>query len=248
MKKFTACLVLLQAVSFLALADWNPGDPYKMHFPQLPDPLGWDVDVQNYTLADDFQCTESGPISSIHFWVSWMSDIEGSQFQNIHLSIHDDVPDPDGAGPEYSHPGVELWNADLNQGDFQMQYQFYGSGDEGWFDPGSGQGIPHDHVNYFQVNCINIADPFGQVAGTIYWLDINIQTDQLIGWKTSQDHFNDDSVYWDELSTSWKELRDPETGESLDQAFVIVPEPNTGVLLLMLASGVGIYFRRRYRT
>ncbi len=26
-----------------ALADWDPSDGHKMHYPQLPDPVGWDV-------------------------------------------------------------------------------------------------------------------------------------------------------------------------------------------------------------
>jgi len=28
-------------------ADWDPGDGHKMHFPQLPDPEGWDVRISN---------------------------------------------------------------------------------------------------------------------------------------------------------------------------------------------------------
>ena len=46
-----------------ALADWAPGDGHKMHFPQLPDPEGLDV---NFTtpkfLADDWLCTGTGPV------------------------------------------------------------------------------------------------------------------------------------------------------------------------------------------
>jgi hypothetical protein len=31
---------LVTALACRVLADWNPGDPHKMHFPQLPDPSG----------------------------------------------------------------------------------------------------------------------------------------------------------------------------------------------------------------
>ena len=56
-----------------ALGDWNPGDPCKMHSPQRPDPVGWDVDVTSTVgypmrlLADDFLCTETGPLTGVHF-------------------------------------------------------------------------------------------------------------------------------------------------------------------------------------
>ena len=42
MKRLIAvlCVVGLPA---LALADWQPGDGHKMHFPQLPDEDGWNV-------------------------------------------------------------------------------------------------------------------------------------------------------------------------------------------------------------
>jgi hypothetical protein len=72
-------------------ADWNPNDPYKMHFPQLPDPNGWDVAfawqdpgvpgigqpaqrVPNF-LADDWRCSETGPVSDVHFWLSMQGDL-----------------------------------------------------------------------------------------------------------------------------------------------------------------------------
>ena len=74
-----ACLVITAPV----LADWEPNDPvaptnHKMHYPQMPDPCGWDVKagppvlntapVQSLkVLADDFLCTGSGPITDIHF-------------------------------------------------------------------------------------------------------------------------------------------------------------------------------------
>jgi len=55
------------------LADWQPGDGHKMHFPQLPDEDGWDVNASSgLCLADDWQCSQTGPVEDIHFWGSWM--------------------------------------------------------------------------------------------------------------------------------------------------------------------------------
>jgi hypothetical protein len=65
--------------------------------------------------------------------------------------------------------------------------------------------------------------------------------DTLWGWKTSLDHWNDDAV-WSVPGTIWQELRDPATGESLDLAFVITPEPATLSALLL---GILALCRRR---
>ena len=56
------------------MADWDPQDGHKMHYPQLPDPKGWDVCLRPMAIADDFMCRQSGPITDIHFWVSWKDD------------------------------------------------------------------------------------------------------------------------------------------------------------------------------
>lgn len=71
---------------------WNPGDPHKMHFPQLPDEAGWDVNAtEPVVLADDFLCTETGWIKDIHFWGSWKHGIEGEILYFL-LSFHSDIP------------------------------------------------------------------------------------------------------------------------------------------------------------
>ena len=40
---FSCVFTLLALVS--ASGDWAPGDTYKMHFPQLPNVNGWDVNA-----------------------------------------------------------------------------------------------------------------------------------------------------------------------------------------------------------
>ena len=51
-------------------ADWNEGGPHKMHYPQLPNPNGWDVNcTAPQTIADDLLCAADGPITNFHLWV-----------------------------------------------------------------------------------------------------------------------------------------------------------------------------------
>jgi hypothetical protein len=71
---------------------WNVGDPHKMHYPQLPDETGWDVNAtQPLVLADDWECSETGWVKDIHFWGSWRHDDIGQVIAFV-LSIHEDIP------------------------------------------------------------------------------------------------------------------------------------------------------------
>lgn len=220
--------MVLVMVSLLCVpvagADWEPGQWHKMHYPQLPDPNGWDIDVvAGNIVADDWMCTESNLVTDIHFWYSWAHDQVGT-IAFIHVSIHADIPDPDGPdGPLYSMPGEALWERTFYPGEFTTRW--YGEGSQGFWDAGGGP-IPNDHVSYYQCNITDIPAPFAQEMGNIYWLALSITvTDPVsthIGWKTSPDHFNDDAVRFAGLNgVPWQELRDPYTGESLDMAFVI---------------------------
>ncbi len=238
--------------------DWDPGDGHKMHFPQLPDPNGWDVRISNarrqpgeppqWIIADDWQCSASGPVSDVHFWVSWRGDLV-DLIDNVHLSVHSNNPQgPDG----WSIPEQELWAGDFGAGQFTVRD--YGLGDQGWYDPVFQEYVPNDHQAFYQINVMGIRDPFIQRQGEIYWLDISVdlrgesETGQL-GWKTSPDHFMDDAVYWDPIDQRRIEIFDP-SGQSLDMAFVVnVPEPATlglwGLGLLGLL-WVGRRQRRRH--
>lgn len=235
-----------------AWADWDPGDPYKMHYPQLPNIAGWDVKVDGpNVVADDFLCTETGPITSIHFWGSWNNDLIGN-LSNIHLSIHSDIPDDPNNPNDYSMPGDLLWEYNTNDhAPALVTWRPYGGGPQGWYDPMSIPPvvIPVNHQLTFQYNVqIDPASQFAQQAGTIYWLDIHVINDLVetqFGWKTSSSpHWNDDAV-WEDPSGKWAELRDPlEPTQSLDMAFVVVPEPSTTLLIL----GAGLMGIVRHRS
>jgi len=242
----TIAAVLLAVAGFAASAraDWNPGDPYKMHYPQLPDPTGWDVNFASpKVLADDWLCTETGPVSDVHLWFSSQADqpFSVAQIPLVHLSIHADAPA--GTVP-YSQPGVLLWQMDLLPGQFTVRP--YGTGEEGWYDPNTGDWQKPDHFQYYQLNIEGIPNPFIQQLGQIYWLDVTVQAvDVHLGWKTSLEHFKDDAV-WGDLSTGvWQELYDPMQGQSLDLAFVITPEPGTLTLVGLGVVGLLAVIRHR---
>ncbi len=225
-----------------ALADWNPGDPYKMHWPQLPDPAGIDVSFRTPGgLADDWTCTRTGPVSDVHFWFSQQSmgqPVPDPVIYSVHLSVHANMP-PNATTP-YPHPGELLWEHDFSPTDFT--WRPYGTGVQGWLDPVTGEYTPGDHYLYYQMNITNIADPFEQSVAQTYWLDVSVSSDLPLGWKTSwSPHFKGTAV-WGALG-GWQAIYDPRqpgANERLDLAFVITPEPAALVLL-----GVGMLLMRR---
>lgn len=230
------------------LADWDMGDPYKMHYPQLPNPNGWDVRVTYYTgLADDFMCTETGPITDLHIWTSFKNDIPilPHDIEFIHTAIYADIPAI--PGQTYSRPGERLWHHDWYLDPpigTVVTRPWYQQGLQGWYDPLAGIVQPNNHQQIQQWNFfIDPEEAFVQQAGMVYWLEVSfkltplaIEDGKRIGWKTSLQHWNDDAVYAeivDGQPRNWLELRDPYTQESLDLAFVITPEPaSLGLLVL----------------
>ncbi len=238
----TVLLALLVLPSSPALADWDPGDDFKMHFPQLPDPNGWDVSASTpgSPVADDWLCTESGYVSDIHIWGSWFNDNDLElPILGFHLEIWSDQP-AEPPGIPFSHPLDLLWAGDYGPGSPAGTYveRIYGDpSPQGWFDPITGViEPPPNHFETWQYNFfIPEGEAFIQEAGTIYWLVVEVTLPDgeppLWGWKTTLDHWNDDSVYR-EPGGAWVELfdpREPPTPEtSLDQAFVITGEPLDG--------------------
>ncbi|MCA9254645.1 MAG: hypothetical protein KDA33_03365, partial [Phycisphaerales bacterium] len=147
-----------------AAADWQPGDGHKMHFPQLPDPQGWDIDTTTDFIFDDWLCSGSGPVEDIHFWASSRSD-NGGPLARIDVEIWNDVAvnDPTNQLP-YSHPGAPLWQRSFFPQDWTMAGPW--TGQQGWYAPNPDEILPDNHINYFQFNFANILDPFIQEQGT----------------------------------------------------------------------------------
>ncbi|MAE66204.1 MAG: hypothetical protein CMJ18_18190 [Phycisphaeraceae bacterium] len=228
-----------------ARADWIPGDGHKMHWPQLPDPNGWDVNATTVdpifprTLADDWRCSESGPVEDIHFWGSFRDDVFNQPMMLFRIGIWSDVPTNPDMDPPWSHPGDLLWEFETDDvGIVPVDPPSM----QGWLDPFTGEAIEQNHQNYFQYNVVDIPRPFIQERGKIYWLSIEAQNvaapaNVQWGWKTSRSqHFLDDATFQESgpgIVPFWHELIDPITGESLDLAFVITPEPGSLIMLLV---------------
>ncbi|MBP7937104.1 MAG: hypothetical protein KA354_20865 [Phycisphaerae bacterium] len=202
---------------------------------QPPDVEITGVDVDNFwvQLADDFRCTQTGPITDFHIWTSFNGDLlppNGLNSLVFKLYLYADVP----AGPNgtlYSHPGELLWEATFEPGQYQAGLCTVVPG-EWWFDPATNSWhFPGDTQIYQYDFYINENQAFHQFEGTIYWLGVKymseIGTDCALGWKTSRRHWNDDACWLDNSGPAimWRELRygdgHPMAPDSIDLAFAV---------------------------
>jgi hypothetical protein len=249
----------------IAEADWDPGDPNKMHYPQLPDlstngmdvlagPLSVDPDGTIYYekfLADDFMCTEDGPITGIHIWCSDRNDVRVMEPSFLSLVIYDNLP-ADACYP-YSRPGQPRWNAYL-QPTVERIYQadVY----EQFYDPNPDAIVGYDTMVWQYNFVIDPCEAFIQEAGQTYWLGIHhtfdFNMDGVVnlfdlmilktywpgsfGWKTSAEQQYEDNAVFTDVSTflsgphvvpvgGWRPMHypigHPYEGASIDLAFVI---------------------------
>jgi hypothetical protein len=194
-----------------ACETWIPGDDHKMHFPQLPDAAGWDVNATDpMVLADDWRCSQTGWIKDFHFWGSWRHQDTGIITAFV-LSVHEDIP-ADPPQIPYSRPGALLWEKTIDV--FNLR-KIDPTTQEGWFNPANGVILPFDHQQFWQYDVyLDSIDWFWQEEGTIYWLNISaIVADPVNtqwGWKSTQDHFNDDAVWAFVPDYNWIDLYEPQ--------------------------------------
>jgi len=221
---------------------------------QLPDlsPTGMDVDATfnpidpeiSLILADDFLCTETGNITDIHIWGSWLNDHFpfGNNPAEVQFtfSIHADIPA--GVQAPWSMPGEVLWTKIWipTPADFEL----IDSGPEDWYNPFIPMWLNDNHFMAVKYNYILDPEDYFYQTGTeqdpiVYWLDVqamplDIDPECRFGWKTSLDHWNDDAVWTignEPYFGPWEELRYPPGHEmelqSIDLAFVINEEEPT---------------------
>ena len=193
-----------------------------------------------YTLADDFQCVQTGPITQILVFGSWWHDIVPNLAQvSFRLSLHSDVPGDPNNPLVYSHPGALLWFRNFTPGTYQ--YDQVASGlQEGWYDPNSPTYEPiGDTVCWRFTFNLDPNDPNTPIQqGTpdnpvTYWLDVRASTPatpvNYFGWKTSPAHWNDAAVWaygTNPAPTAWRMLTYPPMhpfeGDQIDLAFQII--------------------------
>jgi hypothetical protein len=224
MKKLLPVLVIL-IVAMPAAAHWVPADGHKMHEPQLPDLIGWDVNATStypppgvgITLADDWRCSESGPVEDIHFWGSWKdqdgvpsTDDYESTMPWFTLRIYSNNP---GDPPHIpSQPDSLLWEwfGEIPGVPYEPPTL------EGWYDPSVIEYllVNNDHIPYWQYNFFLPpgTNPFYQEQDSIYWLSItaNLFSPAAYqwGWKNSRVHFMDDAV-WMDPTGMWQPIVEP---------------------------------------
>ena len=227
MKKYTffifpAILLLLVSVATVQ-AHWDPADGHKMHYPQTADPHGWDVCMQRIVIADDFECSETGAITDIHFWISFKNDIVDEVF-GWDIAICEDSD---------SGPGHVLWKLGEANIDIREEAPSW----QGWLCPyndgiESNEIQPNNHQWYAQINITNISEPFEQQEGKVYWLLIHtpVAIDDVasvqprVGWKTTPQNsrWRSPAVWntWPYSSQIWRPVIS-ENGVEHDMAFVL---------------------------
>lgn len=220
----------------LEFCTWEQGDPHVMHWAQLSDmqTTGVGVSLTNARLADDFEATENGPFTEIHFWASFMDNvmpeasIDGLTFQiNIYANRPADSITP------WSRPGELLWSTEV----LPYTYDFTEVSNNvwtAWYDPNTGVYENGDHNRVWQYDiCLDEEDGelFEMTRGTTYWIEIRDFPDKdaryAIGWKATRRMLQfEDNAVWFDPDEGWQPLVYPETHpsyrEPLDLAFVLV--------------------------
>jgi hypothetical protein len=195
---------------------------------------GLDVWNEPYVLADDFVCTNSGPISDIHLWGSWLKNAVDLGAITFWLGVYDDVP-VSATNTGFSHPGNLLWQQWFAPGAYAEN--FYATAAESFLDPGPPAIVGTDNAAYYY--CFYPTNPLIQLGSTsapkIYWLAAYAQlpggATNEFGWKTTQAVQNDISVHapWPGLpptgNPGWTPTLLP-SGGPVDLAFKLTTQTN----------------------
>jgi hypothetical protein len=166
---------------------------------QGPNIFGGDDVLNNpYVLADDFICTNTGPVSDIHLWGSWLNDLAMTNTIIFWLGIYDDVPA--GSGNSFSHPGTNLlWQQTFSPGQY-AETIWTNNAQELFLDPGTSNFLSSDSVVWYY--CFYPTNAFEQTGtatnAKTYWLAAYAQFPPgagKYGWKTTTAVLRDTSVH-----------------------------------------------------
>jgi len=189
--------------------------------------------TQPYTLADDFKCTNSGPITDIHLWGSWLSD-QVDPGATYTLAIWSDAPT--NVDKPFSHPGNLLWSQVFAPGNYTICP--YTNVAEPFYNPGGAATQGNSTNLYYLCFFPDPANIFKQAGSpnqpTNYWLSVSVQSSPLgaepFGWKSSFDHYNDTAVQttvaFPQPSGAWNPFFDPIQSGHVDLAFKITTATN----------------------
>ncbi|SPE50652.1 hypothetical protein SBV1_1190022 [Verrucomicrobia bacterium] len=196
-----------------------------VQWPQLAN--GLDIDAsQGLALADDFLCTNTGPVTDIHIWGSWLRD-QVDPNAVFTLAIWSDVPAiTNSAGVTPSYPGAPLWEQKFGPGEYSSCP--YTNVSEQFYNPVPPTSIlgPDTEIYYL---CFFPTNPFVQqgtsAVPTNYWLSLSAQTTagtaMYFGWHNSSDYYNDTAVWGTgPFPATWNTLVDP-AGLPLSLAFKV---------------------------
>jgi hypothetical protein len=189
-------------------------------------------------LADDYQCTFTGPVTGIDLWGGYYADITpagGPDYIEFVLSIRADIPAPSRSG--YSMPGKVLWTKTFKRGQFTVQASACDK--QPYFSQCSGDSLPYSHQRSFKYSfTIDPSEAFVQTGSTanpvVYWLSVQARVTRIppatirFGWQTSATTWNDDAVWakgQEPYSGTWQKLPYPSVhrraGQPTAMAFVI---------------------------
>jgi GEVED domain len=226
----------LPAAQLAVNCDWQQGQLHKMHWPQLPDlsPTGTDVSLAGAALADDFLCTATGPIRTLHLWASFVDDRlpkEGPDALTVELSIYADAP---ADGQQTDQPGELLWSQTFGPGQYAAREVH--DGPENWYDPSTESYLSDNHRKAYQFDFCVQDDPFVQQERNVYWLavrEVSPSVNYSFGWKTTSRrwHWNDRAVCLSQSQQTWSPMDYPRqhryADAPLDLAFVITSGDDT---------------------
>jgi hypothetical protein len=164
-------------------------------------PETWPAQV----LADDFECTLSGPVTRIELWGAFYRDAPpGGDPNNVEftLSIHANVIPL--SRLDSSRPGKVLWSGTFKKGEFALQP--VSTEKQDYFSPCNDKYAQDDHKQAWKYTFM--VDPSRAFAQTgtadkpaVYWLSVQGRVAQAhgstarFGWKTAASTWGADAVW-----------------------------------------------------